>query len=304
MRILITGATGFVGRRLVSSLLKSGHQVRVLTRSLVKAASTLGADVEYIQWDTQSKLEQRAFENIDSVVNLAGENLSDKRWSEEQKRRIYDSRVRITEHLVAGIKEFGTDVKSFISTSAVGIYGSGHNNILDENAKLGDDFLARVCLAWERSALKYEDQFPRICILRLGVVLGEEGGALEKMLPIFKLGLGGPVGSGKQVMSWIHCDDLVRLFVSAIENDSMKGVFNATAPYPVENKVFSKVLGKCLNRPAVFKAPSIALELALGEMSTIVLDGQNVQPKKAIDMGFEFKYPKVDQALSEIVSHL
>jgi uncharacterized protein (TIGR01777 family) len=302
MKVMVSGATGFVGKVLVRKLQQRGHAVTVLTRSIPQAALTLGADCHYIHWDFKKLISAEHFSGIDAVIHLAGESIAGARWDDAQKKKIYDSRINSTRNLVDSIIANGKNVKSFVSTSAIGIYGNrSGREILDESSTTANDFLAGVCRDWEAEVAKKMSQLPSTCIMRVGVVFGKNGGALEKLLPLFKLGLGGPVSSGKQVMSWIHVEDLADLYTYAIENENVSGIMNATAPNPVSNAQFAKTLGKVLNRPAFAWAPGFALELVLGEMSTIVLDGQYVMPKRALELGFNFKYPRVDQALAQIV---
>jgi uncharacterized protein len=302
MKVMVSGATGFVGKVLVKKLQQRGHAVTVLTRSIPQAALTLGSDCDYIHWDFNKLISAESFAGIDAVIHLAGESIAGARWNDAQKKKIYDSRIVSTRNLVESIIANGKNIKSFVSTSAIGIYGNrSGREILDESSSTANDFLAQVCRDWEAEVTRKMNQLPTTTIMRVGVVFGKNGGALEKLLPLFKLGFGGPVASGKQVMSWIHIEDLADLYIYAIENKNVSGVLNATAPNPVSNAQFAKTMGKALNRPAFAWAPGFALELALGEMSTIVLDGQYVMPKRALEFGFNFKYPRVDQALEQIV---
>jgi len=232
------------------------------------------------------------------VINLMGESIS-KRWDENQKKKIYDSRINGTRRLVEAIEKLQNKPKVFVSTSAIGIYGNRGPEDINEASSVADDFLAKVCKDWENEANKARNQGCRVVIIRTGVVLGRHGGALEKMLPVFKMGLGGRVGSGNQFMSWIHIEDLASMYVEALKNNSVKGVLNGTAPYPATNAQFSKVMGKVLKRPAILPAPSFAVQLALGEMSQIVLEGQKVLPLKFKEINFRFRYPTLEMALKE-----
>lgn len=301
MKILVTGATGFVGHVLVEKLLENGHEVAVLTRNVGRAALKLGSKCQYFQWTSTSSLPPaEAFSGVNSVINLMGDNLSQGRWTSEKKKKIFNSRIDGTSNLVAQIKKLGIKLDSFVSTSAIGIYGPRGAEEITEESELGDDFLSHVCKSWEKKAMLLKDD-TRVCLLRVGVVLGEGGGALEKMLPVFKLGLGGPLGNGRQIMSWVQRDDLAQMYLEAATNPKYEGVFNATAPYPLSNKEFSRVLGKVLKRPVLAPAPSCAIKLAFGEMSTILLDGQKVIPKKLKAQDFHFKYPTLEMALKETV---
>jgi uncharacterized protein (TIGR01777 family) len=302
MKVLVTGATGLVGQQLVKLLSDNNHQCVILTRSIPMAAVRLGSKHKYFSWDTNSELDAKVFDGVEAVINLAGENIAAARWSDKQKKKIFDSRINTTKFLVNAIKAHGDQVKVLVQTSAIGIYGDRGSEVLDENSEVKiNDFLAEVCQAWEEQTKPLEDKL-RVVTLRVGVVLSELGGALGKLLPLFKFGLGGPVGSGKQVMSWIHIQDLIRLYLFALESDQLKAVVNATAPIPVSNGEFSRALGKALKRPAFFWAPGLALELAMGELSSIVLTGQYVKPQAALNAGFQFSYEKIDQAFKDIAS--
>lgn len=303
-KILITGATGFVGSRLVSALEASSKQCVILSRNTENAKSKLSKAIdidkhEFIEWDGKTSLIDKWPEDVEAAINLVGENISNKRWSEKQKEKIEKSRTQATDALVEAINHRGNECKTLISASAIGIYPANKENTLDENSGPGEGFLSEVCQKWEASAKKVKPE-TRLVIGRIGVVLGQEGGALAKLLPIFKLGLGGPVGKGQQVMSWIHVDDLVSAIIFSLENDQIKGEYNWVAPKPVSNKVFSKALAKSLGRPAIFPAPAFGLKLAMGEMSSIVLDSQNISSQKLQKSGHDFKFPDIDSAMKNI----
>lgn len=299
MKVVITGATGFVGQVIVKQLLEAGDEVVVLTRNVAKAAISLGSSCKYFQWDDNTSLPPvEAFEGADGVINLMGETIS-KRWDEEQKKRIYNSRINGTRRVVEVLEKLNKKPKVFVSTSAIGIYGSRGPEELNENSTLADDFLGKVCKDWENEANKARNHGARVVIIRTGVVLGRNGGALEKMLPIFKMGAGGPVGSGNQYMSWIQIEDLAAMYIEALKNESIKGPFNGTAPYPATNAEFSKILGKVLRRPAFMPAPAFALKLVFGEMSQLLLEGQKVLPVKFKEQHFRYRYPTLEMALKE-----
>jgi uncharacterized protein (TIGR01777 family) len=299
MKVVITGATGFVGQVIVKQLLEAGDEVVVLTRNVAKAAISLGSACKYFQWDDTASLPPtEAFEGADGVINLMGESIS-KRWDEEQKKRIYNSRINGTRRIVEVLEKLTKKPKVFVSTSAIGIYGSHGPEDLNENSALSDDFLGKVCKDWENEANKARNHGARVVIIRTGIVLGRHGGALEKMLPIFKMGAGGPVGSGNQYMSWIQIEDLAAMYIEALKNDSIKGAFNGTAPYPATNAEFSKILGKVLRRPAFMPAPAFALKLVFGEMSQLLLEGQKVLPAKFKEQHFRYRYPTLEMALKE-----
>jgi uncharacterized protein (TIGR01777 family) len=262
----------------------------------------LGAQCKYVLWpDTNELPPAEAFVGVDAVINLMGENIGEKKWDEAQKKKIYDSRINGTRNLVEAMKALPKKPRVLVNASAVGIYGSHGDEALDENASSGNDFLATVCKDWEAEAMKAKDLGVRVVLLRTGVVFGKNGGSLKKMLPIFKLGLGGKVGTGKQYMSWIAVDDLAGMYVAAVEDNTMNGAFNAVSPYAVTNAEFSKTLGKCLGRPAVLPAPAFAIKTALGEMSTIILDGAKVVPAKFKAKNFQFRSAALEKTLKESV---
>ncbi|RTR34186.1 TIGR01777 family oxidoreductase [Shewanella atlantica] len=305
MNILITGASGFIGHQLVRAL-ESKHQLSLLSRHPARAREKLGSQHQYLaSLDSLSSLDE-----FDAVINLAGEPIAGKRWSIEQKQLICDSRWNITARLSELIARSQTPPWAFISASAIGRYGQQGPIPIDESyfddskSSLSNDieFTQTVCRKWESSALSAQSDNTRVCIVAIGLVLGLSGGALPKMLPAFKLGLGGPIASGEQGMSWIHQQDLISLFVYLLEHGECRGVYNATSPNPVSNKDFSTSLGSALSRPAIIPMPSFVLNLVLGEMAELLTQGQYVIPKRALDDGFSFKYSKLDDAFSEIFS--
>ena len=295
MNILITGATGFVGKHLVAKL--SLHRLTILSRNIDSAVKSLGKQHVYIEDLTQlSNLNE-----FDAVINLAGEPIVAKRWSKKQKQSICDSRWNITQQLSQLIKSSQTPPTTFISASAIGFYGRQGNEPVDENSPFHDEFSHDICHKWEQLALDAQSASTRVCIPRIGIVLGKNGGALAKMLPPFKLGLGGPIGKGKQGMSWVHQDDLIALIIWMLNTPNAQGIYNATAPNPVSNAVFSQALGKALNRPARIITPPLALRLAMGEMSELLTEGQFVLPTRALEQGFTFQFTNVDEALKSVV---
>lgn len=299
MNILITGASGFVGSQLVN-LLSPDHQLTLLTRSPENAAAKLGAAHRYLaDLDNLANLD-----SFDAVINLAGEPIAGKRWSSNQKEAICQSRWQITHKISALIKDSDNPPSTFISASAVGFYGRQGEQHINEDFNLSQqsksEFTHRVCSQWEQEALNAASDSTRVCIVRIGLVLGAHGGALAKMLPAFKLGLGGPIANGKQGMSWIHQTDLIRLIEFMLNNKQCSGIYNGCAPAPVSNKVFTHAMGTALKRPTCIPAPAFGLKLALGEMSTLLIDGQYVVPQKALADGFEFNYATIDEAFSEI----
>lgn len=296
MNILITGASGFIGRQLVERLAPH-HQLTLLTRSVQQTLRILGNQHHYLEsLDALSDLN-----HIDAIVNLAGEPIVAKRWSKNQKQRICDSRWDITARLTQLIQQSSNPPKIMVSGSAVGYYGRHDDKLLDESSGAHVEFSHDICRKWEQEALNANTEQTRVCIIRIGIVLGK-GGALEKMLPPFKLGLGGPIGHGRQGMSWIHVQDLISLIDFLLSQEHCKGVFNATAPNPVSNAVFTKALGKALNRPALITTPPLALRLAMGEMSELLTEGQFVYPKRALEAGFQFQFSDLDNALTDVLA--
>jgi uncharacterized protein (TIGR01777 family) len=306
MKIAITGATGFVGSRLVERLHAEGHQILVFTRDLVKAQRVFPQsaypNLEILVYTpTVSGPWQDAICGCDGVVNLAGTPIAEERWTPARKREIMESRQVTTEKLVEAIVKANPKPSVFVSGSAIGYYGTSETVTFEESSRPGDDFLADVCKTWESAAEPVKTVGTRLIIFRLGIVLAI-GGAIRKILPAFKLFAGGPIGSGKQWFSWIHRDDAVNLIIYALSETSMEGVYNATAPNPVKMAEFSHVLGEVLNRPAWLPVPAIALELMLGDASKVVLEGQEVLPKRTLTSGFKFEYPKLKEALEQIFS--
>jgi uncharacterized protein len=301
MKVLITGATGFIGKRVVKQLLAGGDEVVILSRNIAKAALSMGNKCEYVQWleTTETPPPQEAFTGVDGIINLMGEGIAEKRWDNEQKKKIYDSRILGTSNLIEGMKNLEQKPKVLVSASAVGIYGDRGSEEITEDSSLGNDFLAGVCKDWEVESQKARELGLRVANIRTGVVLGRGGGALQKMLPIFKLGAGGALGSGDQFMSWIHVDDLASMYVEALKNDLVDGPYNGTAPYPATNRDFTKLLGKTLKRPTFATAPAFALKFVFGEMSSVLLEGQKVIPMKFKQVDFRYKYPTLEMALKE-----
>ena len=292
-RILITGGTGFVGTRLRQMIVDRGGKVVVATRH--PANQPVMAGVEYVTMPTD-------LSGFDAVVNLAGEPVLGKRWSDAVKAEIRGSRIDGTRKLVDAIKASATKPKVLVNASAIGVYGDQGERLLPESAKAGGDFLAEVCTAWEREAERASELGVRVVKLRIGIVLGA-GGALKQMLPPFKLGLGGPIGSGAHWMSWIHIDDLCGLILHALRDETVSGPVNGVAPGACTNKEFSKALGRALSRPAIFPVPPFMLKLMFGSGAASVLIGsQRCVPERALKSGYAFKYADVDRALRAILS--
>lgn len=296
MHIFITGGTGLIGSHLCPRLLEN-HQLTVLTRNLNKATQLLGANILAVD-----SIENVDFNSVDCVINLAGEPIVNKRWSDKQKQRLLDSRILLTQQIVTAIQHCQTPPHTFISGSAIGFYGRQDNTLIDESfTAINPEFSHQLCDAWEQAALAAQSVNTRVCTLRTGIVLAKHAGALAKMLPPFKLGLGGPIGTAEQGMSWIHIDDMVELILFVLDNNNLSGAINATAPNPVNNKEFSRQLGKALTRPAVIPMPSFVLKLVMGEMADLLLYGQFVVPNKVLGQQFSFNYPTLPKALENLL---
>lgn len=302
MKILITGATGFVGNALMIKLLDQGHDIHVLTRNTRELASLFhNPRVSIFTWkDTSTPPPLESINGISGVINLMGENIAAKRWSKDQKKKLHTSRVDSTRQLTLLLNENLTKpLNFFISSSAVGIYPVNLNECLNEDSKLGHHFLATLCKDWEDAAHTIT-KAERVIIIRTGVVLEKHGGALAKMLPPFKLGLGGPIGDGNHFMSWIHLDDLVNLYSAAVNNQEMTGVYNGTSPHPVDNFNFTKAIGHALHRPTLLPVPAAILKLAFGEMSSVILDSQKIVSKRLPDSHFTYQYETIESAMNKI----
>lgn len=295
MKVTLTGATGLIGKRLVRELKGRGDEVTVLSRSPERAAEQLG--VQGIAWSPESEpAPVEALAGRDAVVHLAGENVA-QRWSDEAKKRIRSSRVDGTRNLVAGLRTAEPRPGVLVSSSAVGIYGDRGDERLAESATAGQGFLAEVCVDWERETDAAADLGLRVVKVRTGVVLDAAGGALKTMMPPFKLGVGGPVAGGRQYLPWIHADDIVGIYLAAIDDSKWTGVVNGSAPEPVTNREFSKALGRALHRPAVAPVPALAIKLLYGEMAEVVTGGQRAIPGRTLELGYSFEHPELDEAL-------
>ncbi|MEA5580113.1 TIGR01777 family oxidoreductase [Nodularia harveyana UHCC-0300] len=305
MKVAITGATGFVGSRLVERLHKEGHRILVLTRNTSSAQKSFPPQafphVEIVAYTpTVSGSWQDSLAGCDAVVNLAGEPIADERWTPEQKQKILNSRQLGTQKIVEAIAKANPQPSVLVNASAIGYYGTSETATFEETSSSGDDFLAQVCQTWEAEAEKVKDAGVRLVILRLGIVLGN-GGALGKMITPFKLFAGGPLGSGRQWFSWIHLDDLVNLILVALTQPAMEGVYNATAPHPVRMAELSQTLGAVMQRPSWLPVPGFALEALLGDGAMVVLEGQQVIPQRTLVAGFEYEYSDLKPALSQII---
>lgn len=296
MKILITGGTGLIGRHLIPRLLTLGHTVCVVTRSPEKARQVLDARVEL--WPGLQNIS--SLDGIDAVINLAGEAIADKRWTDAQKQKLCDSRWTITQRISELILASTTPPAVLISGSATGYYGDLGEVVVTEEEPPHNEFTHKLCARWEQIASSAESDRTRVCLLRTGVVLAAQGGILAKMLPPFKLGLGGPIGNGRQYLAWIHIDDMVNGILWLLDND-LSGPFNMVSPYPVRNERFAHALGHALDRPAILRVPATVIRLLMGESSVLVLGGQRALPKRIEAAGFVFRWYDLDEALGNIL---
>lgn len=300
MKILISGASGLVGTHLIPTLIAKGHKVFKLVRKTPKSP-------DEIEWDSEkgfSETEQAKLENFDAVIHLAGDNVASENWSDEKKRKIKESRTVGTRVLVDALRKTNNPPKIFVSASAIGFYGDRKDEVLTEDSAKGTGFLSEVCDEWETESQKAKDFGARVILPRIGVVLAKDGGALEKMLTPFKFGVGGVVGSGRQWMSWIALDDLIKIFHFALDNNDLSGAVNGTAPNPATNEEFTKTLGKVLNRPTFMPIPEFAIKLIFGEMGeTLLLQGARVLPKRLQEAGFKFDYENLETAMKHVVEN-
>ncbi|HEY2398131.1 MAG TPA: TIGR01777 family oxidoreductase [Solirubrobacteraceae bacterium] len=302
-RVTVTGASGLIGGVLVRMLRERGVEVTIVSRDPQRAQTALGAaggpGLQALAWNpTREPAPAEALRGRDAIVHLAGEQVA-QRWSSGARRAIRESRVLGTRNLVDGLRALEPEARprTLVSSSAIGYYGAHGDEPLDEETPPASDFLAQVCVAWEREASHAAELGTRTVQVRTGVVLDGGGGALAKMLPAFRLGVGGPIAGGRQYVSWVHVDDLAGMMISAIENDSWSGPVNGTAPEPVSNRAFSKALGRVLGRPALLPVPALGLRLLFGGMAGMVTTGARVVPAKALVLGYEFRHPALEPAL-------
>lgn len=296
MQILITGGTGLIGRHLIPRLLELGHQITVVTRTPDKARQILDSRVTI--W--KGLEDQHNLNGIEAVINLAGEPIADKRWTAEQKERLCQSRWVITQKLVDLIRASDTPPAVLISGSAAGYYGDLGEVVVTEEEPPHNEFTHKLCAQWENIASSAQSDRTHVCLLRTGVVLAPAGGILAKMVPPFRLGLGGPIGNGRQYLAWIHIDDMVNGIIWLLDND-LHGPFNMVSPYPVRNEQFAHALGHALNRPAIVRVPATAMRLLMGESSVLVLGGQRALPKRLEAAGFAFRWYDLEEALADVL---
>lgn len=298
MNIFMTGGTGLIGRALCKALLEEDHQITVLSRQPEKVPALCGASVVSMasldDWQTTQK--------FDAIINIAGEPIGDRYWSTQQKQRLWNSRVALTERLVQCIAASDHQPDVFLSGSAIGYYADQGDVVLDESVACGENFPARLCVAWEAAALFAEPLGVRVCLLRTGLVLSRHGGLLQRLILPFSLGLGARLGHGEQWMSWVHIDDYVAMILRLLHDTTLRGAFNMTAPNPVTNGTFTRQLASVLHRPAVLTAPAICLKCLMGERAVLLLKGQRVLPVKIQATGFQFRYPTLAAALGNIIN--
>ena len=297
MKILITGATGLIGCRLTEKLLSQSHQITVLSRDLRRAAERLGPQV--MLWETLA--DQKSLNGFDAIINLAGEPIADKRWTDKQKKTLCDSRWQLTQRLTMLIQASEQPPSVFISGSAVGYYGDQGQAPVTEQTRPTTAFTGQLCAKWEALAEAAASDKTRVCLLRTGVVLAKEGGALSKMVTPFRLGAGGPIASGQQYMPWIHIDDMIAAIIFLLHNPAAKGAFNMTAPHPVQNQQFSKLLAQVLHRPALLRLPASVVRLLMGEAAMLVTEGQQAFPHRLVEAGFSFRYTHLKPALETVL---
>ncbi|MDT3694754.1 MAG: TIGR01777 family oxidoreductase [Ignavibacterium sp.] len=301
-RIVVTGATGLIGKKLVDSLIKMKYEVIAFSRNAEKAKLLLPDANKFVSWDYTKPNEWRSeIENSFAIIHLAGNNLFEKRWNEKFKSKILESRELSTRNLIEAVKSSTNKPGVFICASGIGIYGDRADELLKEESLNGNDFLADVCKVWENESRKVEEFGVRSVQIRTGLVLSTEDGALKQMLPAFKFFVGGPLGSGKQWSSWLHIDDIVKIYLYALEGNSISGPVNAVSPNPVTMWEFAKTLGKVLNRPSIFPVPKFVLKLVIGEAAEVVTASQKVVPDKLIKCGYKFKFDNIETALRDLL---
>lgn len=301
-KIIITGATGLIGQQLTIKLTDIGYKITIFTRNPDNAQKKLPNVHKVVKWEYDYVDEWlHELESVDAVIHLAGANLSTKRWNKEYKKLLYDSRIISTKKLIEAIKTVERKPKVFITASAIGYYGNRSDEILTEESEAGKDFLANLCNDWEKEAKNVEQFGVRSVQIRTGLALSRNEGALKQMLPAFKYFIGGPLGNGKQWYSWLHIEDIVNIYVKALESEILSGPINAVSPNPVTMKKFAKILGDVLHRPSFFSVPKIILLPVIGQVAEVVTSSQRVVPEKLLNSSFKFKFEKLEDALRDIL---
>jgi len=302
MKIIITGATGLIGRSLCEKLTNRGEEVTVFTRNIEGAKKSLPPIKNFVEWNYRNPAKwQNEINETDAVIHLTGANLFGKRWDDSYKRKILESREISTRNLVSAIKKAEKKPSIFICSSAVGIYGNQGDQLLTEESATGNDFLARVCKTWEEEAAKVEDANVRRVSIRTGIVLSTKDGALKQMLLPFKLFVGGPLGNGKQWFPWIHIDDLIRAYIFSLDYPKINGAVNGVSPNPVRMNEFSKTLGEVLHRPSFFKVPASVLKIIVGEFADSITASLRAVPEKLVQNNYNFKFVKLEAALKDLL---
>ncbi|MCK9210508.1 MAG: TIGR01777 family oxidoreductase [Ignavibacteriaceae bacterium] len=300
-KILITGATGLIGRELCKTLSSRGDELTIFSTNVERAKTILPFAKEVIAWKDYEKDYSTYIEGKDAVIHLAGASVAGKRWTINYKNEIYDSRIHTTNNLVSSIALCKDKPKVFISASAIGFYGEGGSSVLTEASPNGKDFLSNVCMDWEKASGRLETFNMRRAIVRTGIVLSTNDGALKKMLLPFQFYLGGPLGNGRQWFSWVHIADIISLYLFLLDNQKAKGIFNAVSPQPVQMKTFADTLGKVLHKPSIFSVPKFVLRLVMGESASAILESQKVMPEALLQAGFKFKYENLEEALNDLL---
>ncbi|MEJ2194090.1 MAG: TIGR01777 family oxidoreductase [Ignavibacteriaceae bacterium] len=301
-KIIVTGATGSIGKRICRLLIEKGDEVIIFTRNLREAKNNIPKAANFIEWNyNEPEVWKNELNGKDAIVHLAGANLGAKRWNEKYKKLCYDSRVISTRNLVDAIKSVDQKPKVFICSSAVGYYGNRNDEVLDESSLSADNYLGKLCRDWEAEAAKVEEIGIRRVSVRTGLVLNKNEGLIKQMLPTFKMFLGGYLANGKQWFPWIHIDDIVGIYLHAIENERLRGAINGASPGIVRNKEFSKTLGKVMNRPSLFPIPKFALKLVTGELGEYAVMGQRTSVEKIIKSGYKFMFENLEEALKNII---
>lgn len=299
--IIVTGATGLIGRNISNALIKNNENVIVFSRRPEEAKKIIKGATSYVFWDYENSNWKKYLNKADAVINLAGENIASKRWTKKVKRKIYDSRILSTRALVNAIIETGNKPECFISASAVGFYGNREDEV-DEYSDKGNGFLASLVNDWENESKRLEDYNVRVVSIRLGTVLSKEGGALQKLIKQFNYYLGGTIAGGNQWFPWIHIDDAVGIFLMALNNPEIKGVLNGVSPTQVKQKEFVSILSKYLNKPCYLNIPAFLLRFILGELALVLLEGARVIPRRTLEYGYKFKYEDIDESLSNLLT--
>ena len=295
-KIVVTGATGYLGKKIAAKLIERGDEIYILTRSPENAKKMIPHAKNFIEWNPNSNSWYAFLEDKDAVINLAGENVMAHRWNNNHKQKILSSRIDTTRSLIAAFESIKHKPKVFVSASAIGYYGN-REKLVDENSEPGQDFLAQVVAQWENETKKTDFLSLRRVNIRIGIVLDKEEGALAKMIFPFKFFIGGLLGSGTQWFSWVHVDDVVGIFLYAVDNELVNGILNAVSPNPVRMNEFCKTLGKVMKRPVLFKVPAIALKIIFGEAAQVILEGAKVYPNRTLETGYRFQYENIESAL-------